>query len=265
MFKEINVAAEFFARLFRLQAGSPQYDKFITSLSAALRERCQNHWHPTLHSAHRAVTIFGGVPDQVLLDALRAASLNDQPEKIVECVPKELVVWIDPSEVAFRIGDRGQPATLYKEGADSDSDSSCSEGSDASLLRTPSPPVSRAVRITAPGSALTLTAPATSPLKSTQPTTPLSPLGQAVMNAATRTQHNVPASANPSLYMSSTGSATSATVFAPQTHYHLPQQQIRGTTYYAQPSHYRRSSQTHSTGKPRANSPKSMVRYVEAR
>jgi hypothetical protein len=268
MLKEINVAAEFFARLFRLQAGTPQYDKFMASLSAALRERCQNHWHPTLHSAHRAVTIFGGVPDQVLLDALRAASLDDQPEKIVECVPKELVVWIDPSEVAFRVGDRGQPATLYKEGADSDSDSSCSEGSDASLLRTPSPPVSRAVRITAPSNAPTLAAPVASPFKPTQPTVPsLSPLGQAVMNAAARTQHNA------SLYVSCTGPATPATVFASQTpspppHY-LSQQKIRGTTYYAQspqPSHHRRPSQTHSNGKSRANSPtKSMVRYVEAR
>ncbi|KAI9597624.1 hypothetical protein BDF19DRAFT_411574 [Syncephalis fuscata] len=171
MLKEINVAIEFFARIFRLQPQTQQYDAFAAALRTSLQERCEGRWHPTLHSAHRAVTIFGGVADQALLAALRVAGLADDLDKLSECVPKELVVWVDPGEVAFRIGDRGQPSTLYKEnshGSDSDSDSGISEGSDFMSCRSPSPtsnslgyspPPSRAVRITAPGSAPTIQAP----------------------------------------------------------------------------------------------------------
>ncbi|RKP05872.1 hypothetical protein THASP1DRAFT_32297 [Thamnocephalis sphaerospora] len=300
MLKEINVAAEFFARLFRLPASTQQHDRFVASLSAALRERCEGHWHPMLHSAHRAVTIFGGVPDQILLGALRAAGLDDNLEKVIEWVPKELVVWIDPSEVAFRIGDRGQPATLYKEhgnGGDSDSDSGFSDGSDAASRRTPSPtngkrrgnsPPSRAVRITAPGSAPSIPAPVASQVKPA----PLSPLGQAVMNAAARTQS--------SAYHGQVASAA-PTVFASQNHYmqqqqqqqffqqQLMQQQFRQQQQQQQQQqfyhshhqqHYRRQQQQQQQqqqmmmngmggmhmSKPRANSPsKSVARYVEAR
>ncbi|RKP26246.1 hypothetical protein SYNPS1DRAFT_14449, partial [Syncephalis pseudoplumigaleata] len=115
MLKEISVAVEFFARIFRLSPQTSQYDAFAAALSVSLQERYEGRWHPTLHSAHRAVTIFGGMADQALLMALREAGLSDDMNKVSGSVPKELVVWVDPGEVAFRIGDRGQPSTLYRE------------------------------------------------------------------------------------------------------------------------------------------------------
>jgi hypothetical protein len=289
MLKEISIAVEFFTRIFRLIPQTPQYDAFTAALSASLQERYEGRWHPTLHSAHRAVTIFGGVADQVLLTALQVAGLGNSTNKLAESIPKELVVWVDPGEVAFRIGDRGQPSTLYKEGGlnDSDSDSGLSDGSDslsgrssspASIKLGYSPPPSKAVRITAPGSVSTIPAPVSAGVttKPSLSTTALSPLGQAVMNAS---RNHAP------MYNPIAAVANMNTFSQPQQHF-IPSKQPHPSMF--QPQHYypppqtapfRHPHQQHQSQpyvmmintpvqhqRPRANSPtKSVVRYVEAR
>ncbi|KAI8055650.1 hypothetical protein BDF22DRAFT_740947 [Syncephalis plumigaleata] len=252
MLKEISIAVEFFTRIFRLTPQTPQYDAFAAALSASLQDRYEGRWHPTLHSAHRAVTIFGGVADQVLL---------------------ELVVWVDPGEVAFRIGERGQPSTLYKEGGLNDSDS---DG---------------AVRITAPGSVSTIPAPVATAAGVTSAksslSTALSPLGQAVMNAS---RNHAPmynpiaaAAANMNAFSQQQQQQQQHFISSKQPHPSMfqPQHYYPQATQFRHPHHHHHhhQQQHHQAQpyvmmintpvqhqRPRANSPtKSVVRYVEAR
>jgi len=81
-----------------------------------LAERYQNHWHPSLHSAHRAITSFPGRVDPIILESLKfsRSELEAVRQRLVN---SELVIWVDPGEVAFRMGERGSVVTVYEEKA----------------------------------------------------------------------------------------------------------------------------------------------------
>jgi hypothetical protein len=67
-----------------------------------------------LHSAHRAITLFPGRIDPVITAALDQCDLSAASIR-KNLKDTELIVWVDPGEVAYRMGERGAVVTVYRE------------------------------------------------------------------------------------------------------------------------------------------------------
>ncbi|KAL3284092.1 hypothetical protein HHI36_018260, partial [Cryptolaemus montrouzieri] len=101
--------------------------------------RFEKHWFPELPTkgqGYRCIRINGVSPSDLSLEIAASKcglSYNDLR------LPAELTVWVDPSEVCYRLGEsEGSYCTLATFPSDSSSSSSSSES--ASSSPTPSPP-----------------------------------------------------------------------------------------------------------------------------
>jgi len=68
----------------------------------------QDHWYPerpTKGSAYRSIRISKEKVDKILINAAIDVGLNLQ--EILESLPNDLIIWIDPGEVSYRIGEKG--------------------------------------------------------------------------------------------------------------------------------------------------------------
>ena len=73
-----------------------------------LRVKFQDHWYPerpTQGSGYRSIRIGKDKIDKVLINATNDVSLNLQ--EILDSLPNDLTIWIDPGEVSCRIGEKG--------------------------------------------------------------------------------------------------------------------------------------------------------------
>lgn len=126
---EVHSAADFLMNLLRVkQAHSSlpehQLQHFNRSLQSLLVLRFRSHWYPDLPargSGYRCIRINGKM-DPVVEQAGAAVGL--QPPTLRRMLPTELTLWIDPEEVAYRIGENGSICVLY------DSSSRASPASD---------------------------------------------------------------------------------------------------------------------------------------
>ena len=88
---------------------------FGEELEHALREKFQGHWYPDLPfkgSAYRCLKITD--PSDPVLN--RAARESGNPvSDIIENMPADLAIWIDPGEVSYRMGEKGSVKILYSE------------------------------------------------------------------------------------------------------------------------------------------------------
>lgn len=115
---EIHSAANFLVHLLRLHhngLSESQLEMFKSSLTDVLRRRYQEHWFPekpTRGSGYRCLRINGKM-DPVIAHAGTAVGL---PSSYLHSLfPSELTMWIDPSEVSYRIGENGSICVLYEE------------------------------------------------------------------------------------------------------------------------------------------------------
>ncbi|KAI4472498.1 hypothetical protein M0802_016764 [Mischocyttarus mexicanus] len=103
---EIVSAADFLVHLLRLQAGQlseRQLEMFKSSLTEVLRHRYRDHWfpdRPNRGSGYRCIRINGKM-DPVIAQA--GANVGLLPAVLHSLFPSELTMWIDPSEVSYRI------------------------------------------------------------------------------------------------------------------------------------------------------------------
>ena len=88
---------------------------FGEELENALRDKFQGHWYPDKPfkgSAYRCLKITD--PSDPVLN--RAARESGNPiSDIIENLPADLAVWIDPGEVSYRMGEKGSVKILYSE------------------------------------------------------------------------------------------------------------------------------------------------------
>lgn len=73
-----------------------------------LRVKFQGHWYPerpTKGSAYRSIRISKEKVDKVLVNAAIDVGLDLQ--EILDTLPNDLTIWIDPGEVSYRIGEKG--------------------------------------------------------------------------------------------------------------------------------------------------------------
>ncbi|XP_054280341.1 protein BTG2-like [Macrosteles quadrilineatus] len=119
MLVEISSATEFLVNLLRLSSFSSELNHeqlvmFRGSLSNVLQSRYREHWFPlkpNKGSAYRCIRINNKM-DPVIAQA--GAAIGIPPEFLRKMFPCELTVWIDPSEVSYRIGEHGSICTLYE-------------------------------------------------------------------------------------------------------------------------------------------------------
>jgi len=113
MHNEINTAVEFIVRLLRSsEITVAQIEVFKASLKTSLSHKFASHWSPNepmKGNAYRSILVTQGLIDPVLAQSAKAAGLASLNKR---WFPSELIIWIDPLDVTYRIGDHGSVAAL---------------------------------------------------------------------------------------------------------------------------------------------------------
>jgi protein Tob/BTG len=148
MQKEIDSAVQFICGLLRARSLSLDLvEAFRTVLCEVMYGRYKDHWFPDKPckgSAYRCMRINDRNLDPVILKAGVDSGLT--ATQLLQLLPNQLTVWVDPEEVAYRIGEDGSIGVLYsaKAPAPSPSDedvsdiSSSEPSSDCSAKSSPS-------------------------------------------------------------------------------------------------------------------------------
>ncbi|XP_074098148.1 protein BTG2 [Cotesia typhae] len=122
MRSEIGSAAEFLVKFLRMKSVNlPDHtlENFKESLTKVLEHHYTDHWFPDTPnrgSGYRCLRINGKM-DPVI--ELAGANVGLVPRLLRASFPTELTMWIDPSEVSYRIGENGSICHIY-ERVDSD-------------------------------------------------------------------------------------------------------------------------------------------------
>ena len=115
MHTEIQVALRFVISFLYNKLPRRRVNLFGEELEAALRDKFHSHWYPDKPfkgSAYRCLKITD--PADPVLN--RAARESGNPvADIIENLPADLAVWIDPGEVSYRMGEKGAVKILYSE------------------------------------------------------------------------------------------------------------------------------------------------------
>lgn len=140
MKEEVLAAVMFLVRFIEKSETFPreQIENFKAHLTALLMQRFEKHWFPDVPAkgqGYRCIRLNVLSPvDQSLELAASKCGLTYRDLSL----PRELTVWVDPSEVCYRLGEsEGSYCTLAT--FPLDSSSSCSESSTSSSP-LPSPP-----------------------------------------------------------------------------------------------------------------------------
>jgi len=148
MQKEIDSAVQFICGLLRARSLSLDLvETFRTVLCEVLYGRYRDHWFPDKPckgSAYRLMRINDRNLDPLILKAGVDSGLTTA--QLLQLLPNQLTVWVDPEEVAYRIGEDGSIGVLYSAKASalspSDEDltdiSSSETSSDCSAKSSPS-------------------------------------------------------------------------------------------------------------------------------
>lgn len=104
---EVQCGCEFISTLLTQRHLPVQFARpFRRRMEELLLERYRNHWDPsdpTRGSAYRCIRINGSRLDPVVREAAKVTGLSN----ISEYLPSQLTLWIDPSDVSYRIGEDG--------------------------------------------------------------------------------------------------------------------------------------------------------------
>ena len=118
MHVEIKVAQNFVLNFLYNKLPRRRINLFGDELESALRDKFADHWYPDKPfkgSAFRCLKITD--PADPVLNRAARESGNPVPD-IVENLPTDLAIWIDPGEVSYRIGEKGSVKILYSESLD---------------------------------------------------------------------------------------------------------------------------------------------------
>lgn len=118
MHVEIKVAQNFVLNFLYNKLPRRRVNLFGEELESALRDKFADHWYPDKPfkgSAFRCLKITD--PADPVLNRAARESGNPVPD-IVENLPTDLAIWIDPGEVSYRIGEKGSVKILYSESLD---------------------------------------------------------------------------------------------------------------------------------------------------
>lgn len=115
---EVQVALNFVISYLYNKLPRRRVNIFGEELEKALKDKFQGHWYPDKPfkgSAFRCLKT-GDPIDKVLERAARESGVPIQD--ILENLPQELAVWVDPGEVSYRIGEKGAVKVLFSDKGD---------------------------------------------------------------------------------------------------------------------------------------------------
>lgn len=121
---EVQVALNFVISYLYNKLPRRRVNIFGEELEKALKEKFKGHWYPEKPfkgSAFRCLKT-GDPVDPVLEKAAKESGVPIQD--VLENLPQELAVWVDPGEVSYRIGEKGAVKVLFSESADPQDESS---------------------------------------------------------------------------------------------------------------------------------------------
>uniref|UniRef100_A0A8B9IIZ4 Anti-proliferative protein domain-containing protein n=1 Tax=Anser cygnoides TaxID=8845 RepID=A0A8B9IIZ4_ANSCY len=115
---QVCAAAAFVTRLLQAAGGigEERLRRFQECLQEALRERYKHHWFPltpSRGSGYRCIRI-NHTMDPLIGEAAGMIGLSH--ERLLQLLPSDLTIWVDPFEVSYRIGENGFICVLYKMG-----------------------------------------------------------------------------------------------------------------------------------------------------
>lgn len=114
MHVEVSVALNFLISYLYNKLPRRRVDLFGEELEKGLKRKFEGHWYPEKPykgSGFRCVRCNGEHVDPVIVHAAQSAGLDLL--EIKNYIPEELTLWIDPSEVSYRIGEKGTIKILY--------------------------------------------------------------------------------------------------------------------------------------------------------
>ena len=118
MHVEVSVALNFVISYLYNKLPRRRVDIFGDELQKQLKKKFEGHWYPEKPfkgSAFRCIRVSGVNMDPVMENAARDCGLSI--DEIKEYLPADLTLWIDPCEVSYRIGEKGQAKILYSDKA----------------------------------------------------------------------------------------------------------------------------------------------------
>ncbi|XP_071964125.1 protein Tob1-like [Antedon mediterranea] len=116
MNSELQVAVQFVCSYLYNKLPRRRIDGFGYELEKALDHKFQGHWYPerpTKGSAYRCLKFQSSRLDPAVDIASKKSGLK--VEEILANLPHDLMVWIDPREVSYRIGEKGSTKILYSD------------------------------------------------------------------------------------------------------------------------------------------------------
>lgn len=137
MLTEITCAVDLLCSFVQQRSKEQDLTGFRAHLVSALQEKYEDHWYPENSikgSAYRAISNTPLRTDPLIVNAAQLCNVQ-----LDDLLPKELTLWVDPHEVAYRIGADGSVCQLKMETQTSPSNFNAS--SSPSSSRSASPPV----------------------------------------------------------------------------------------------------------------------------
>jgi protein Tob/BTG len=116
MHVEVSVALNFVISYLYNKLPRRRVDCFGEELEKLLKAKFAGHWYPDMPykgSAYRCIRATGEQMDPIMEMASTASGLDI--EEVKEYLPKDLSIWIDPSEVSYRIGEKGVAKVLHSD------------------------------------------------------------------------------------------------------------------------------------------------------
>lgn len=116
MHVEVSVALNFVISYLYNKLPRTRVTLFGEEIEKGLKKKFEGHWYPDKPfkgSGFRCIRVSGEKIDHVILEAAKNVGLGI--EELKEYLPDELTLWIDPSEVSYRIGEKGLIKILYSD------------------------------------------------------------------------------------------------------------------------------------------------------
>ncbi|KAL1140681.1 hypothetical protein AAG570_000611 [Ranatra chinensis] len=124
---EVQVALNFVISYLYNKLPRRRVNIFGEELEKALKDKFRGHWYPERPfkgSAFRCLKT-GDPVDAVFETAARESGVPIQD--VLENLPQDLAVWVDPGEVSYRIGEKGNIKVLYSESAEPPEEASAAD------------------------------------------------------------------------------------------------------------------------------------------
>ena len=112
---EFVSASNFFVYLVSHKFNKKEQERFRECLTRVIRQRFRDHWFPEKPYAacgFRCLHIREDYFAPIIAQACACAQIS--LDSVKKALPSNMMIWIDPYEVTYRIGDSGVILCLYE-------------------------------------------------------------------------------------------------------------------------------------------------------